>query len=492
MKLDRLIGILTVLLQNNRVTAPQLAEKFEVTRRTIGRDIDALCQAGIPIVTHQGGGGGISIAEGYKLDKSILTSDELSSIIAALKGIGSISEKTQVERTLDKLAANKDAVVSLQEPIVIDLASHYKGSLTPKIKLIKQAVLEQRLIEFDYYYEKGQTHRRIEPYFVIFQWTAWYRDTQPGQNVYWNGFGDPPSLTFRAEFNDIEFNRKRQNTRELIKGRFVDGNLGWIMVEDLELFAALYRKPLDKPSERQQVLLELIEREGPLNIQQMKEFTGMLVKEITPALHRLQEAFLIYEDQYDGEWDRSWYKFTEMFPDIDLARYSRQESLKILLQRYAYRNVLFDADMVKSFYKLPGKDIKAAIDEMVTNGVFTEMESSYLLKSDLAVLQSYSGETPKFVLAMHRNDFLVKSNEHWMKEQFKHPEHDTLQYLLIDGEFRGASVGHFKNGPYVLEDIILDLPKVEITARKDEILETVYAVNFGQNNPIKRYNGEDL
>jgi predicted DNA-binding transcriptional regulator YafY len=174
MKLDRLLGILTILLNNNRVTAPQLAEKFEVTRRTIGRDIDVLCQAGLPIVTHQGGGGGISIADGYKLDKSILTSDELSSIIAALKGIGSVSEKSQIERTLDKLSTNKDTVVSLREPIFIDLASHYKGSLTPKIKLIKQAVLEHRLIEFVYYYEKGQTRRRIQPYFVIFQWTAWY------------------------------------------------------------------------------------------------------------------------------------------------------------------------------------------------------------------------------------------------------------------------------------------------------------------------------
>lgn len=174
MKLDRLLGILTILLQNNRITAPQLAERFEVTRRTIGRDIDALCQAGIPIVTHQGGGGGISIAEGFKLDKSILTTDELSDMIAALKGIGSVSEKSQLERTLDKLSANKDTVVSLREPIVIDLASHYKDSLMPKIKLIKQAIMKQKLIEFDYYYEKGQTHRRIEPYFVIFQWMAWY------------------------------------------------------------------------------------------------------------------------------------------------------------------------------------------------------------------------------------------------------------------------------------------------------------------------------
>ena len=174
MKLDRLLGILTTLLQNDRVTAPELAEKFEVNRRTIGRDIDALCQAGIPIVTHQGIGGGISIAEGFKLDKSILTADELSGIIAALKGIGSVSEKSQIERTLDKLHAGSGAVVSLSEPVIIDLASYYKGQLTEKIEFIKRAVLEQRIIEFDYFYDKGESHRRIEPYFVIFQWTAWY------------------------------------------------------------------------------------------------------------------------------------------------------------------------------------------------------------------------------------------------------------------------------------------------------------------------------
>jgi Predicted transcriptional regulator len=174
MKLDRLLGILTVLLRNDRVTAPELAEKFEVNRRTIGRDIDALCQAGIPIITHQGIGGGISIAEGFKLDKSVLTTEELSDIIAALKGLGSVSERSNMECTLDKLHTNSDAVVSLREPVIIDLASHYKGQLTGKIDLIKRAILEERLIEFEYYYEKGESHRRIEPYFVIFQWSSWY------------------------------------------------------------------------------------------------------------------------------------------------------------------------------------------------------------------------------------------------------------------------------------------------------------------------------
>ena len=174
MKLDRLLGILTILLQNDRVTAPALANKFEVNRRTIGRDIDALCQAGIPIITYQGAGGGISIAEGFKLDKSLLTSDELSNIIAALKGIGSVSEESQIERTLNKLHAGSEAVVSLSEPVIIDLASYYKGQLTEKIELLKRAIKERRLVEFKYYYEKGETCRVIEPYIVVFQWTSWY------------------------------------------------------------------------------------------------------------------------------------------------------------------------------------------------------------------------------------------------------------------------------------------------------------------------------
>ena len=66
MKIDRLLGIVTTLLQKGKVTAPYLAEKFEVSRRTIFRDLDAICMAGIPIVTTQGGGGGISIAAGSR------------------------------------------------------------------------------------------------------------------------------------------------------------------------------------------------------------------------------------------------------------------------------------------------------------------------------------------------------------------------------------------------------------------------------------------
>ena len=314
-----------------------------------------------------------------------------------------------------------------------------------------------------------------------------YRDMQPGQNVFWNGFGDPPSLTYRVGFDDIEHNRQRQKERLLIKGRFAGGNLGWIMPEDLELFAAAFIKPLDKPAFRQAALLELIEREGPLTIQQMKENTAMLVKEITPVLHRLQEAFLIYEDQYDGEWDRGWHRFSDMFPDADLQKYTRHDALKILLERFARRCVSFDAKMAKSFYKLPEKDIKSAIGSLVNDGVLAETESSYILREDINMLENYAAAPVKSVYAMHRNDFLVKSNEHRLKEKFTHSYPDTLYYLLIDGEFKGAAAGKFRYTPEV-EDVILDIPQNEAAERKEEILQAVYML-CGTNNPIKRYQG---
>lgn len=315
------------------------------------------------------------------------------------------------------------------------------------------------------------------------EYEALYRDTQPGLNVYWNGFGEPPTLSFRASFDDIEFNRKHQLERRLIKGRFAGGNLGWIVPEDMELFLALYRKPLAKPTLEQLRLLKLIETAGPFNIQQMKEETGLLVKQITPVLHRLQEAFLIYEDQYDGEWDRGWYKFSEVFPEVNPDKYTRLEALAIVLRRFAYRMVWFDTAMAKSFYKLPEKEIKLALSGMAARGELVAQDSGFLLSEDAETLKSYEPKAMRFVYAIHRNDILYKAQEHILKEQIKKLtegldyDHEPLQYLLIDGEFHGASVGHFRNGPYDLNDIVCDLPEGE--SRKDEIVEAVRSVNFG-------------
>lgn len=173
-KIDRLIGIITILLQKDKVTAPFLAERFEVSRRTINRDIENICKAGIPIVTMQGYDGGISIADGYKIDKTVFTSDELQSIFIGLKGLESVSDTAHTNKLMDKLSYDKNSVVCNSDNILIDLASHYKTSLTEKIGCIKLAIKNGNLISFKYYSNKGEAERIIEPYLLVFKWSAWY------------------------------------------------------------------------------------------------------------------------------------------------------------------------------------------------------------------------------------------------------------------------------------------------------------------------------
>lgn len=173
MKIDRLIGILTILLQQKKVTAPYLAEMFEVSRRTINRDIEDICKAGIPLTTAQGTNGGIAIMEGYTIDKTLLSSTELQSILAGLKSLDSVSGTNRYRQLMDKLAVNRTTTPA-DNHIVIDLSSHYKNSLAPKFEVIKEAIDQKRLITFYYYAPKGESSRRIEPYLMVYQWSSWY------------------------------------------------------------------------------------------------------------------------------------------------------------------------------------------------------------------------------------------------------------------------------------------------------------------------------
>lgn len=171
MKIDRLIGITMLLLQKGRATAPELAERFEVSRRTISRDIEDICRAGIPLVTTQGYGGGISIAEGYRVDKAFLTEAEWQAVFAGLMGLDSVSEKPYSQGLREKLSHRGTAA---QDVFLIDLASFYRVPLTEKIGHIRKAILGRNRIAFRYFYEKGECVRTIEPYRLAFQWSAWY------------------------------------------------------------------------------------------------------------------------------------------------------------------------------------------------------------------------------------------------------------------------------------------------------------------------------
>ena len=174
MKIDRQIGILSVLLQKETVTAPYLAEKFEVSRRTINRDIEDLCKAGIPIVTKQGVNGGISIIENYKLDKTLFTQGEMLDILAGLRSLDSVNGTNRYGQLMEKLSAGSSDFMVGNQSVLIDLSSWYKDSLAPKIELIRTSIDRYRKLEFIYYSPKGESVRCIEPYYLIFRWSSWY------------------------------------------------------------------------------------------------------------------------------------------------------------------------------------------------------------------------------------------------------------------------------------------------------------------------------
>ena len=174
MKTDRLSGILYVLLQEEQTTAPKLAEMFEVSRRTINRDIETLCMAGIPIQTLQGTGGGIRIMDGYRVDRTILTSKDMRMILAGLRSLDSVSGSRYYSQLMEKLQAGSSEFLVGRDSILIDLSSWYKDSLAPKMETIQNAIEDARMIQFRYYSPSGEQVRRIEPYYLIFRWSSWY------------------------------------------------------------------------------------------------------------------------------------------------------------------------------------------------------------------------------------------------------------------------------------------------------------------------------
>lgn len=174
MKIDRLIGILSILLQRETVTAPYLAEQFEVSRRTINRDIEDLCKAGIPIVTKQGVNGGISIMDNYKLDHTLLTNTEMQDILAGLRSLDSVNGTNRYGQLMEKLAAGTSDFMAGNQSILIDLSSWYKESLVPKIELIRNAIDHCRELQFTYYAPCGESERCVKPYYLIFRWSNWY------------------------------------------------------------------------------------------------------------------------------------------------------------------------------------------------------------------------------------------------------------------------------------------------------------------------------
>lgn len=169
--LNRLLGIIYILLNKGTVTAGELAERFEVSVRTIYRDVEALSMAGIPVYARKGKNGGISLTQQFVLDKMLVSKKEQQEILAALISLQETGAQEEKE-TLQKLGE-----FFKEEPshwVSIDF-SDWSGRRQELYEQLKKAILDKKKIRFDYYGQYGEmTSRQVCPVQLLFKEYTWY------------------------------------------------------------------------------------------------------------------------------------------------------------------------------------------------------------------------------------------------------------------------------------------------------------------------------
>ncbi|MCI8529603.1 MAG: YafY family transcriptional regulator [Lachnospiraceae bacterium] len=181
MKIDRLVSIIMILLDKKRMGAQELANMFEVSPRTIYRDIDAINIAGIPIRSISGVGGGFEIMPEYKIDKNVFSTADLSAILMGLSSFSNVVRGDELVNALAKVKSfipaekAKDIEIAANQ-ICIDL-SPWMGNINiqPYLEMIKTALQDHKLLCFKYTAHRGnKTVRTVEPYQLVLKSSHWY------------------------------------------------------------------------------------------------------------------------------------------------------------------------------------------------------------------------------------------------------------------------------------------------------------------------------
>jgi predicted DNA-binding transcriptional regulator YafY len=181
MKIDRLLSIIMILLEKEKISAPELAKTFDVSVRTIYRDLDVIDRTGIPIVTTTGARGGVGIMKTYKIEKRLFTTDDMTALLMGLGSIRSSISVGDMTSLLSKIKGllPKDQLKKIElkvGQISIDMSS-WSGnrSCVDHINSIQTAMNESRLLCFSYLdWEYRRSYREIEPYRLLLKNISWY------------------------------------------------------------------------------------------------------------------------------------------------------------------------------------------------------------------------------------------------------------------------------------------------------------------------------
>ena len=211
-----------------------------------------------------------------------------------------------------------------------------------------------------------------------------------------------------------------------------------------------------------------------------------------PALHRLQQAFVVFEDQEDSSWARPWSLMERAWPEIDLEEAVWEEAAGEVVQRFLHGFVFATLAQLKDGLRLASRVLKKVLEQEEHRGALIRLEVAGLGEGWMRVQDRdiEEGEIEPAVFMLHRADPLVQAHLSELKQRFGQCE--VLQYLLVDGELRGAVCGHWRIGPHDVEDIVLDVPDGVRSARKEEVLAAVSKWYGEPRHRIVRYAGVEL
>lgn len=175
MKIERLIGIVFYMINRNMVTSSQLAEYFNVSKRTILRDIDTLTLAGIPIYSESGSKGGYSINPDYRVNEKILDVSNTQYMLLALKSLKSVYGEIKVDETYEKIKHVYDAEVEAAHIDIDFSVVRENEAVISKVSELRTAMANKQVILFDYTNQKSE-RRQVKGHVihVYYKWYAWY------------------------------------------------------------------------------------------------------------------------------------------------------------------------------------------------------------------------------------------------------------------------------------------------------------------------------
>ncbi len=173
MKIDRLLGITIYLLNHKKTSAQVLANHFEVSIRTIVRDIESLCMAGIPVISTFGSDGGYEIQNTFQMERQIAGATDYAYIVTALKGLATAYHNKEIDATLQKIQTVTNKTTS---NVVLDFGVlSEKKNINDKLTILEQAVKEKHTVAFTYTNADNiQKNFEVEPVATLYQWYSWY------------------------------------------------------------------------------------------------------------------------------------------------------------------------------------------------------------------------------------------------------------------------------------------------------------------------------